>query len=111
MAMRSEQSGAAAVAVSGSAMLELRREVDELRARTTDLTNLAGAIRRLARTTMPGESRAAVCEAVATIAGCDQVALIESDATGGRLLVTAALGAELGGAQSSSSPARSPPSL
>ncbi len=44
-----ETAGEPAVAVSGSAMMELRREVDELRAQTTDLTALAGAIRRLAR--------------------------------------------------------------
>ena len=97
--MRSEEPGEAAVAVSGSAMLQLRREVDELRARTTDLTTLAGAISRLARTTLPGESRAAVCEAVATVAGSDHAALIESGVKEGGLLVTSAMGPGARGAQ------------
>ena len=97
MAMSSEEPGETAVAVSGSAMLELRREVDELRARTTDLTALAGAIRRLARTTLPGESRSAICEAAASVAGSDHAAVIEGKADEGGLTVTAATGTELGG--------------
>ena len=95
--MRSEEPGEAAVAVSGSAMLQLRREVDELRARTTDLTTLAAAISRLARTTLPGESRAVVCEAISTVAGSDHAALIEGAGEEGGLLVTSAVGAELEG--------------
>jgi diguanylate cyclase (GGDEF)-like protein len=91
-----ETVGEPAVAVSGTAMMELRREVDELRAQTTDLTTLAGAIRRLASAMRPDETRETICEAMGTVAGSSCVALLETQPEGG-MAVAASVGAELEG--------------
>jgi diguanylate cyclase (GGDEF)-like protein len=77
-------------------MLELRREVDELRAQTSDLTALAGAIRRLARAMRPDETRATICEALGTVAASPLVALLETRPNGG-MAVTSSVGGELEG--------------
>jgi diguanylate cyclase (GGDEF)-like protein len=99
-----DEMGEMPVAVSGSVVVELRREVDELRTRTNELEALAGATRSLARSTQLDEARRTLCDAAIAVAGCELAAVIEPTANGAGLLVTAACGGELGGVAAHADP-------
>lgn len=72
-------------------------EVEELRARASDLETLAAAARALARSTYAEEARRTVCEAAADVAEAELVALLEPRPDGSALVVTASCGAEIEG--------------
>ena len=99
-----EDFGGMPVAVSGSVVVELRREVDELRTRTNELEALAGATRSLARSTLLDQARRTLCDAAMAVAGCDLAAVIEPTANGAGLLVTGACGTELAGVAAEADP-------
>lgn len=92
-----DEMGELPVAVSGSVVVELRREVDELRVRANELEALAGATRSLARSSQLEEARLATCDAACAVVGCELAAVIEPSSDGSALVVTACRGAELDG--------------
>ena len=70
---------------------------EQAEAHAADLEILAEATGALARSTAPQEARAAVCRAAGRLAGAAVALLLEPDAEGAALRVTAATGADLVG--------------
>ncbi|MEZ5063074.1 MAG: diguanylate cyclase [Solirubrobacterales bacterium] len=75
-----------------------RRQAElEMRGHADDFAALAGAVGELARSNVASEARAAICREAARIAGADAAVLMEPDASGTGLRMTASEGADLAG--------------
>ena len=76
---------------------ERKQAERELRRHAEDVEALADAVGELARSTVAGEARAAICRSAARIAGADMGVLYEPDPSGTGLRVTASEGADVVG--------------
>lgn len=89
------EEGRAAIALAPERPLDT--ELDELRTRAGDLETLGRAARSLARANSFEEVGGIVCEAASDVAAADVSMLLEPNAAGTELVVSASSGAELDG--------------